>query len=794
MVSAVMWRKLIREVMQRKGSLLALVGIMTVGIGVFVGMAGMYRDLERSRDRYYRDYRLADFTVDLKRAPLWVVDEARKLPNVRAAEGRIKIAVRIDLPNLDEPISGTAISMPGDRRPVLNGLLLRTGAWFSGENDREVILNESFARENRLEPGSRIKVLLLDKEHDLLVVGTAMSPEFVYLIPPGAGLAPDPARFGVMYLTEDFMRRSCDLEGAINQIVGLAHDPTRTALDNTLRFAEKRFDAFGVAHLTPIHEQPSARFLADELQGLKVTATVLPALFLVVAALVLNILMGRIVAQQRVVIGTLKAVGLSSAAITRHYVGFGVIVGLLGGIGGLALGFWLQSEMAAIYLAFYALPSIPTHFYPSILITGLVISVIFATAGTLRGARRAARLEPAEAMRPPPPEKGGRVLPERIPFLWRLLPFKWKMMLRAVFRNPFRSTVSVLASVIATALILSTLSLMDALDYLMRFEFVRVAHQDVTISLRDPKGERSLPEFSSLHSVSEGEPQLSVLCDLSHGPFRRRITVTGLPPSGRLFTPLDSEGRPVTAPEEGLILSRKLAEILNAQRGDKLRLRPLIARRQEAEAIVAGTVDTYLGLAAYADLKYLSRLLGESWSANVMLGMTDPGPSEAPFLDNLKERPAVVGLGRRIRSLEQLDATFGETMGTMIFITVLFAGLVAFGSVLNAALVSLDERQREASTLRVLGYTPGQITRIFSGESLLLNGAGILAGLAAGAGLTHLLSMAYDTELYRFPVIIYPSTLGQSAATMAVFVGAAQLILYWMIRKLVWLEVMKVRE
>ncbi len=338
MVNRVMLRKLARDLLRRKGSLLALVVIAAIGVGSFVGMASVYRDMAAARAVYYREYRLADFAVDLKRAPRWAVHSVEQLPNVQAARGRVSLAVLIDLPGVEEPISGRALSMPTERRSVINDILLRSGIWFSGTSDREVIVNEAFARENDLRPGSRLKVLLLDKQHDLLVVGTAMSPEFVYVMPPGGGLAPDPKRFGVLYLGEDFLAKSCDLDGAYNQIVGLAHDPSRTALDNTLKVIEDRLDAYGVTNTTPVQELASARFLADELNGLKVSATVMPTIFLGLAALVLNVLMARMVAQQRTVIGTLKALGYTTGFVTRHYLSFGAAVGVGGGVAGGLLG------------------------------------------------------------------------------------------------------------------------------------------------------------------------------------------------------------------------------------------------------------------------------------------------------------------------------------------------------------------------------------------------------------------------------------------------------------------------
>ena len=794
MVRLVLARKLLRDLRQRKGSLFTLVLIVAIGVGSYVGMAAVWRDMDGARERYYNDCRLADFSVNLKRAPEWAVAQVASLPNVREARGRVVLAVLIDLPHVDEPVSGTAISMPEERTPVLNDVSIQKGLWFSGRDEKEVILNDSFARANDLKPGDRIKVLLLDEQHDLLVVGTAMSPEFVYLIPEGGGLAPDPAKFGVLYLTEDFLRKTCDLEGAYNEIVGKVHNASPTVLRNTLSLIEDRLDAFGVTSTTPASEQASVKFLSDELAGLKVSSAIMPGIFLGVAALVLNVLMGRMVAQQRTVIGTLKALGYSTGAVTRHYLGHGAIVGSLGGIAGCLFGYWVQTSMVSVYRQFYALPRFEAQFHPDLFLRGFCISLFFACLGTIKGLRYAAKLEPAEAMRPPPPEKGGRVFPERIPFFWNRLPFRWKMILRTVFRNPFRSAVSVLASAIATALVFTALANVDALNYMMAYEFTMVSHQDVTVSLRDPKGRRAPSELQSFETISATEPELAVVCDFKNGPYEKRTGITGIAPGNRLYTPLDSEGNPIVVPDSGLVLSKKLGEILNVKPGDILRMRPLIARRQEVRAPVVGLVETFLGLSAYADLEYLSRLLGEDWCANVLLGDFYPGSDKSRFLKELKKRPSVTGIGERRRSLDQLEETFGKTMGAMISIMVFFAGLIAFGSVLNAALVSLSERQREVGTLRVLGYTPGQVSRVFSGESLLLNSVGIAGGLMAGIGLSHLVSKAYSTELYRFPVVVYPSRLVITSILMMLIVGLAQIILFRMIRSLEWLEVLKVKE
>lgn len=786
--------KILRDLMDHKVALAALLAIIAVGVGVFAGTMGAYRDLDGARARYYERYRISDFIVDLKRAPAGAVDEVARVPNVWDVRGRVSLAARVDLVGVDEPIMGVAVSVPEERRPVINDVFLKSGTWFTAGDEKEVILNEAFAEAHDLKPGSRVRVLLLDKEHDLLVVGTAMSPEFVYVIPPSGGLVPDPARFAVLYLPERFAQEACDLQGAFNQLVGRVRDHARPAVTRTLRRIEDELDPYGVTNVTPYWEQPSIRFLSDEVAGRRITAMTVPTLFLGVAALVLNVLMSRLVEQQRSIIGTLRALGYSRGALMQHYLTFGLLIGAMGAALGIGLGWWLQVSVNGLDRGIFRIPGIRASFYGSSALAGTGVSILFAILGTVKGVRRAASLEPAEAMHPPPPERGAKVWLERFDVLWRALPFRWKMIFRAILRNPFRSTVGLIATVVSTALVLATLSLFDSLDYLVAFQFNRVAHEDYTISLREPEGPRAASELGDLAGVSYVESQLAVACDLSNGPYEKRIGVMGLSRGSRLYTPLGANGIPVTVPEEGLLLDSKLAEILHVRPGDRIRLRPLIGQRRQVLAPVTGIVDGFLGLGAYADIAYLSRLLGEERSANVLLSTEDRRVSARTLMDDLKQRPAVIGFAQRRRSLTRIADTFGQAMGAQLALMIAFAGLIAFGSVLNAAMVSLSERRREVGTLRVLGYTPFQVGGIFSGESLTVNAVGIVLGLAGGVGLTYLLAAAYDTELYRFPVVIYPSRLAATVVIMLLFVLAAQWIVHGMIRMLPWLEVLNVKE
>lgn len=787
-------RSLVREIRLRLGPLLVLVALGAVGSGCLLGMLAVYRDLEDSRARFYREQNLADFSLSLKRAPPDALEAAARQANVRHLEGRVRIEARVDLPDTPEPITSTALSLPRVRRPVLNDVLLVTGSWFEGSRDDQVILNHAFARAHDLRPGDHLDALVMGRQQRLLVVGTALAPEFVYVLPPGGGFVPDPARTGVLYLPLDTLQEWAGLGGACNEVLGRALDNRPSALRATLTSLERQLDPYGVTISMTQEELPSVQFLANELDELKVSATILPGLCLGVVGLVLHVVTGRVVTQQRTTIGTLRALGYTRAFLVRHYLGYGLVVGSGSSLLGLVLGLWLQVVMDRMYNDYFELPDLRPGLYPGLLAASLGVSLASALGGSVQAALRASSLAPAEAMRPPPPEKGARTLLERVPALWNRLPFPGRMVLRSILRNPFRSLVALLSTVAATALLVESLSMVAAVEVMIGHEFRRTSHQDLTISFREPVGRQVLAELANLPEVMLVEPQLAVSADLSSGPFVKRTGLTGLVAGNRLYTPLAEDGSAIPVPPEGLVMARKLAEILHVVPGDRVRLRPLLGTRQVREAPVAAVVDTYMGLGAWCRLEYLSRLVGEEWAANsalVDLSTGRPGPR---LLQELARRPGVVGVEQRLRAFQKIQQLMDETFGTSLAILILFSGLLAFGSVLNTALVGLEERRREVGTLRVLGYTPGMVARLFAAEIGLVSGLGIVLGLWAGIGLVHLVVRAYSRELFRLPAVIPQEALWQAAVVMALFVGAAQILVWRLVAGLPWLEVFKVRE
>lgn len=793
----VLHRKLGRDLRGSLGVLSTVVAIIAVGTGCFIGLGSAQRILETSQRAYYHEYRFADFWVDLKKAPLPAVERIADLPGVAAIEPRVVFDVILDLPGVVQPLTRRLISAPTrgfDR--TLNGICLVRGSGFSDaprSHGEEVILSEPFANAHHLDPGDRIDVILNRKRESLVVVGMAISPEYVYMVRGEGDFVPDPEHFGILYLKQDRARDLLGFRDACNQVVGRLVPGHENDVELLLERIDRRLEPYGVLAKTPRHRQASHRFLSDEITGLGVSAVILPAIFLLVAALVLNVLMARLAERQRSIIGTLKALGYSDRKILIHFLSFGLVVGVVGGLAGNALGVALSSGMIEIYRGFFQFPRFVHRTYPDLLLIGIAISVIFAVAGTTKGVWTVLKLRPAEAMRPNPPQRGGAVFLEKLPTLWRALGFRTHIALRSLARNRTRTLTGVISQGLAISIILLTLVLYDSMWHLVDFQFEEVAHSDVDIGMRDEKSAEVLLEARDLPGVDRAEPTLGMVCDVRKGSASRRLAIIGLAPDHRLTTPRQADLQPIDIPPTGLVMATKLAEILGADVGDALLLTPVRGRRETVRAHLAATVESFVGLDCYADINYLSRLVGEAEAVNSVQLAVDPTAEDRLFRA-IKQLPNGQGISVRADTKNNIESTFVETTATSLGLTILFAGVIAFGSVLNASLIEIGDRTRDIATFRVLGYRPAQIAGIFFRQNLAVFCAGLAVALPLGYWMVLVTAKVYDTELFRMPVDFTVRAVTESAAIAFMFVLIAQWFVLRQIQKLDWVEGIKIKE
>lgn len=788
-------RKLLRELYSSKGLLLAITSIVAVGMTCFVSMLSAYHNLQQAKVRYYRQCRMADFWIELKKAPSVELEQLTQMPGVMQVTPRIQFAATVDLEDVVKPVNSLLLSLPDQRQQVINDVVLKQGDYFTNERQNEVIVNASFAREHNLFPGSWIHILLDNRRQELFVVGTAISSEFTYLLGPGA-VVPDPKNFGVFYLKQSYAEDVFSFDGAANQVAGRWAPGAQDQSERLLAAMEERLEPYGVFSVTGLDRQVSNQFLTSEIQGLGATAAVIPTIFLLVAALVLNVLITRLARQQRTVIGTIKALGYTDWQVFNYFLKFGLSVGIMGGVLGSVLGYAAATGMTVMYRQFFEFPELLSGFYWYTHLVGLAVCVSCAVAGSLYGARSVLRLEPAAAMRPAPPRSGRKIWLERFDWLWQQLTAPWRLAVRGVFRHRLRTLAGVFAAAMGASLLVAGFMMTEIQHYLIEFQFHEIMRSDIDLAFDDERGRDAWSEVQHLPGVDWAEPTLNVAVRMVHGPYRRKSGITGLIPEARLTVPYDEEGDPIRLPEAGLVLTQRLAEILHAEPGDRITLIPIKGERHPVQATVAHVSESYLGLAAYADIRYLSRLLNSEFlMTGAQLKVNGDPRDRLALYRELKQIPAIQSVVSRHDIIENLVKTLLNNQFIFIGLLILFAGIVFFGSIVNASMVSLAERQREVATFRALGYGPWTIGGMFLRENLIVNAVGTLCGLPVGYLLVELTALAYaQNDLIRLPVVSAPWVWLYTIGLAFLFAMMAHGVVQRRIHLLNYLEALKVKE
>ena len=788
-------RKLLRELYHSKGLLLAITCIVAIGMTCFVSMRSAYHNLQEAKWSYYRQCQMGDFWIDLKKAPLVEIALLRNIPGVVQVTPRIQFAATVDLENVPKPINSLVLSLPDARQNIVNDIVLKEGDYFTDRRQNEVIVNASFARHHNLYPGSWIHLLLNNRRQELFVVGTAISSEFTYLLGPGA-LVPDPSSFGIFYLKQSFAEEVFDFDGAANQVVGRLSPLGKQDIDAVLDRAEQQLEPFGVFSVTPLELQVSNQFLTGEINGLGATAAIIPAIFLLVAALVLNVLITRLTRQQRTVIGTLKALGYTDWQVFTHFLKFGLSVGLVGGVLGSVLGYLCATGMTVMYRQFFEFPHLGSGFYWYTHIVGLLVSLLCAVLGTLHGARAMLKLQPAAAMRPEPPRTGRQIWLERFGTWWNKLSASWRITLRGIFRNRLRTIAGTFAAAMGAGLLTTGFMMTETQSYLLDFQFHEILRSDIDLTFESERGEEAWDEVRRLPGVDRAEPMLGVACTFVNGPYRRKAGITGLLADAQLTVPRDSDGNAIVIPEAGIVMTQRLAEILHVTAGDRVTVIPIKGERRPTETVVARVAESYFGLSAYAQIGYLSRLVdGQFTMTGAQLAMNHSETDLLEMYRQLKQTPAVQSLTSRQDMIDNLIKTLINNQYVFIVLLVAFAGVIFFGSIVNSSLVSLAERQREVATFRALGYGPWEVGGMFLRENLLVNAVGTLLGLPFGYSLVVLTSLAYaQNDLIRLPVVSAPWVWIATVALAFVFAMMSHVVVQWRVHRLDYLEALKVTE
>jgi putative ABC transport system permease protein len=786
-------RKAIRDAWRMAPQLSAVATVMACGVAVLVMSWSMLRSLADTQRAYYDQSNFADVFVHLRRAPEIVARRLARVPGVTRIETRVVEDVTLDVPGpawRRAPAVGRLITLPrSGAGGALNDVHLVAGRLPEPSRPSEALVGTGFASAHGLKAGDHLFAVLNGRRTRLDLVGVATSPEYVYTIGPG-GPFPDDRSFGVLWMGRDGLAAAFDMQDAFNDVVATIA-PTADVRDvrHEIDRVLERYGSFGALGR---EFQVSHRYLTNELRELRNMGRVAPVVFLAVTAILMHLVLTRLIGTQREQIATLAAFGMTPWEIGLHYVQLAFVVLVCGACAGTALGWWLGVGLTGMYSRFFRFPALEFHPDPAAIAWSLVVAAAAALAGVLQAVLRAVRIEPAAAMQPEPPAVYRPSLPELLGLSPLLAPTT-RMMLRHLERRPLASGLTILGLALGTAVMVLGLFVGDAVQDLADFQFTRVQRFDRSVTFVDPAGRDVLDACTKLPGVVAAEPFRVVMATMRCGPRERRQELLAIAEGAQLMRIVDRNGRVRDPRRDGLVVSRRLAELLGARPGDEVEVDVLEGRRPRIRLRIVETVEDMIGTSAWVHLDVMRSLLGEGPTVSGVFLAVDA--ARAGELDRrLADSPRVAGFVSRPLQLQTFRDTIARTLLRMRTVNALFAVAIACGVVATTTRQSVMERSRELASLRVLGFTRREVAGILLAEQAILTLTAVPVGLLIGAGFVVVTTWGYDTELFRVPAVVHARTYAMAAVTVLCAALVAAFVARGLLDKLDLLGVLKARD
>jgi len=783
-------RKLWRELRQLWSQVLTIALVVASGVSGFLATFGAWDALAWSRTSYYNEARFADVFSSLHRAPVALLPRIAAIPGVARVQDGVAHGIQLFLPGVQDPIRGRLTAIDPRIPQQLNRVTLREGRWPSEGADAgrlEVLVSAAFAQARHLRPGDTLDALMNGKLQGLTVAGIALSPEFIFA---GLGGSPDVHGFGIVWMHRDAVAAAWDMRGAFNQVsVQLTPGARANAVVEALN---SLLSPYGGANAYGREDQLSHRMLDSEIREQQVLGTVLPAIFLLVAAFLLQTVMTRHIGLQREQIAALKALGYDNTRIGGHYLRMVLVIVGLGCALGVVLGHALGQWFTTLYAQVFIFPQWHHRLRGDVLLLTLGLSLATGLLATAQAIRAGVTLPPAEAMRPPAPGRYRRTWLEGAGLAGWLSPGQ-RMVLRHMQRHPWRSTLSMLGVAASVAIVVSGSFWRDSIDQMLETQFRRVLRGDVSLVLAEATPALVASEVLRLPGVTAVEASRSVGVRLVHAHRHWRGNLQGRTSPARLQRIIDVRQHSHEVPEDGLLLTDRLARRLDLRVGDEVRVEALEGERRVWTLPLAGVVQETMGMNAYIARERLHQLLREGDLVNQLTLSVERG-REVQLLQALQERPRVAGAFSKAVMLRNVEGITARNL--LIFSAVLtaFASVIAIGVVYNQTRIALAERAWELASLRVLGFTESEVSALLLGEWLLEMLIALPLGGWAGYGLSSTIVRLIQTDEFFFAVHIRPLTYAFAALCVVIAAVFSAWIVNRRIRHLDLVGVLKVRE
>lgn len=776
--------RLIRMLRRSKGQFISVAVIVAVALCIYILFSTTSINLKNSVEYYYKITNISDLTIELIRIPQGAAEDLRSIKGIRDVQGRVSVDVPLEVEGEDEKVKIRMMSLPDGGGDIYK-LYSEQKAGIGPNDNDSVILLEQFAKARNIKTGDIITPRINGRLHRLKVSGIASSSEFVYLMENEQSLMPVPEKFGVAYISEAFAQSVFGYKASYNEV--LVKTETNADIDDVIDSLEQKLDKYGIKKIIKLEDQLSNNVLIQELDGIEMMSNIIPVMFLAVAAIIISIMLSRIVNNDRLAIGVLKALGYGNKSVLFHYIKYSLAIGLTGAVIGIPMGLLLAGPISRYYTVFFNIPLAALEIEYGYIFYGILLTCIFCTASGLLGARRVIRIMPADSMRPEAPKSGKRTFIEKVTVFWKHVPFSWKMVIRNILRNKKRFAFLVLGLAMAYGINTVPLYMNDAMMSMFELQYGEYQKMNYTIQFTKPQNKNVIIDLNNLIDADKIEPRIEYPFELIKGWRNMTVNVIGVPRQTAFHKFVDMRGNVIMLPERGIFISEAIAGELNTGKGDTITIKSFIPGKKDIEIKVAGIFRQYLGANAYMNIEAMEELLLEK---QLITGVSVD--TQADLKEELKDAANISA----VNSVDDMYRAFAEYVDLMLVaigLYMLFGGILGFALIYNSTIIGISEREMEFATLRVMGFDKKDVYGMLSRENFVMAGIAIIFGIPLGAGMIKGMVDFFSSDIMTLPFLLPPEIFIQAAVATIFFVVIAQLATLKKIYGLNFIDALKSR-
>ena len=529
-----------------------------------------------------------------------------------------------------------------------------------------------------------------------------------------------------------------------------------------------------------------------------ILVNVFPVLLFAIAALVSLTTMTRFVEEERISIGTFKALGYSNRDAALKFVLFSASASLLGvGIGAAGGYTFLPKMIFEAYAANSTISNCQLLFNWQILLLTTVIALACTTGAALIVLRRDLADKPASLLLPKPPKNGSRILLERFTPLWKRLSFNYKVTMRNLFRYKSRAFMTIFGVAGCCGLLVMGFGIQDSLSGISNIEYSRIITYDLiavkkkalTNTQKDKLDSALSSESVKKHaSVHFEELTKKAGSDATDQSISLVVPTSGQSLSGYISLKNRASGQKLPLQDKGAVISEKLAKLLNAKVGSYIKLKDEGGDYRKIK--VTGICEMYIGHYVFMNKSAYKQAFGEKATANAQLITLKKGQSLAKYSKKLMKTGAVQGINQNTSNKETIDNIMGSLNKVMI-ILIGMATLLALVVIYNLSNINVEERIRELSTIKVLGFFDQETTLYIYRETIILSIIGILCGYVFGIGLHTFIITSLPPDNAMFDPVMQASNFIYSALIPAVITALVALVMHKKIKSVNMLDALK---